>query len=334
MRKEEKMGDTILVTGGAGYIGSQTCKALARAGYNPVVLDNMVYGHEWAVRWGELARGDILDENFLDQAFLTYTPRAVMHFAAYAYVGESVTDPQKYYRNNVGGSLCLLEAMRRHGCHRIVFSSTCATYGTPHHIPIPETHARHPVNPYGWSKLMIEQMLQDFDAAYGMRHVALRYFNAAGADPEGEVGEDHEPETHLVPLAVQAALGWRGPLTIFGQDYPTPDGTAIRDYIHVVDLARAHVTALEYLLSGSPSNAFNLGTGQGHSVQEVLDMVCQVGGKNVPAVHGPRRAGDPPALVAVADKARAVLDWQPERADLKDIVQTAWDWHLRHHKGK
>lgn len=334
MRKEEKMGDTILVTGGAGYIGSQTCKALARAGYNPVVLDNMVYGHEWAVRWGELARGDILDENFLDQAFLTYTPRAVMHFAAYAYVGESVTDPQKYYRNNVGGSLCLLEAMRRHGCHRIVFSSTCATYGTPHHIPIPETHARHPVNPYGWSKLMIEQMLQDFDAAYGMRHVALRYFNAAGADPEGEVGEDHEPETHLLPLAVQAALGLRGPLTIFGQDYPTPDGTAIRDYIHVVDLARAHVTALDYLLAGSPSNAFNLGTGQGHSVQEVLDMVCQVGGKNVPAIHGPRRAGDPPALVAVADKARAVLDWQPERADLKDIVQTAWDWHLRHHKGK
>jgi len=328
------MGDTILVTGGAGYIGSQTCKALARAGYNPVVLDNMVYGHEWAVRWGELARGDILDENFLDQAFLTYTPRAVMHFAAYAYVGESVTDPQKYYRNNVGGSLCLLEAMRRHGCHRIVFSSTCATYGTPHHIPIPETHARHPVNPYGWSKLMIEQMLQDFDAAYGMRHVALRYFNAAGADPEGEVGEDHEPETHLLPLAVQAALGLRGPLTIFGQDYPTPDGTAIRDYIHVVDLARAHVTALDYLLAGSPSNAFNLGTGQGHSVQEVLDMVCQVGGKNVPAIHGPRRAGDPPALVAVADKARAVLDWQPERADLKDIVQTAWDWHLRHHKGK
>ncbi|SMP76139.1 UDP-glucose 4-epimerase GalE [Desulfonatronum lacustre] len=321
------MSDVILVTGGAGYIGSQTCKALAAAGYRPVTLDNLVYGHEWAVRWGELVKGDILDGAVLDALFATHAPKAVIHFAAYAYVGESVTDPQKYYRNNVAGSLSLLEAMLRHGCRRIVFSSTCATYGEPLEIPIPESHPQHPVNPYGWSKLMIEQMLRDFDAAYGLRHVALRYFNAAGADPDGELGEEHDPETHLIPLAVLAAQGKRGPLSVFGRDYPTPDGTAIRDYIHVADLARAHVAALRFLLDEDRSEAFNLGTGSGHSVRQVVDMVREVGGREVPTLDAPRRAGDPPALVAVADKARAVLGWEPSLPRLEDIVRTAWDWH-------
>ncbi|WP_031388414.1 UDP-glucose 4-epimerase GalE [Desulfonatronum thiodismutans] len=321
------MSDTILVTGGAGYIGSQTCKALAVAGFRPVTLDNLVYGHEWAVRWGELVKGDILDRAALDALFAAHAPKAVIHFAAYAYVGESVADPQKYYRNNVAGSLSLLEGMLRHGCRRIVFSSTCATYGEPLKIPIPEAHPQHPVNPYGWSKLMIEQMLRDFDAAYGLRHVALRYFNAAGADPDGELGEEHDPETHLIPLAVLAALGKRGPLSVFGRDYPTPDGTAIRDYIHVADLARAHVAALRFLLDEDRSEAFNLGTGSGHSVRQVVDMVREVGGRDVPTLDAPRRAGDPPALVAVADKARAVLGWEPSLPQLRDIVQTAWDWH-------
>ncbi|GAB6058251.1 UDP-glucose 4-epimerase GalE [Desulfonatronum parangueonense] len=321
------MSDCILVTGGAGYIGSQTCKALAAAGYRPVTLDNMVYGHEWAVKWGELVRGDILDARALDAVFSRHAPVAVIHFAAYAYVGESVTDPEKYYRNNVGGSLSLLEAMRRHDCRYMVFSSTCATYGEPKEIPIPENHPQHPVNPYGWSKLMIEQMLKDFDAAYGMRHVALRYFNAAGADPDGMVGEEHDPETHLIPLAILAALGKRGALSVFGRDYPTPDGTAIRDYIHVADLAEAHVAALKFLFAENRSEAFNLGTGTGHTVQQVIETVQEVGGRKVPVSDAPRRAGDPPALVAVADKARNILGWEPKISDLQGIIRTAWDWH-------
>ncbi len=324
------METCVLVTGGAGYIGSQTCKALARSGYVPVSLDNMVYGHAWAVQWGDLVQGDILDPVTLDAVFAQYAPRAVIHFAAFAYVGESVTDPQKYYRNNVAGSLALLEAMRRHGCRRIVFSSTCATYGEPREMPIPESHGQHPVNPYGWSKLMIEQMLKDFDLAYDIRHVALRYFNAAGADPDGDVGEDHDPETHLIPLAILAALGRRDPLAIFGRDYATPDGTAIRDYIHVADLAQAHVDALRFLLAEDRSDVFNLGTGTGHTVQQVVEMVEHVGGSRVPRSDAPRRAGDPPALVAVADKARRVLGWRPELQDLESIVKTAWDWHVRH----
>ena len=323
------MRKSILVTGGAGYIGSQTCKALARAGYNPVTLDNMVYGHEWAVRWGALVTGDILDPVVLDELFAAHAPQAVIHFAAYAYVGESVSDPQKYYRNNVSGTLSLLEAMRRHGCGRIVFSSTCATYGEPREIPIPESHPQCPVNPYGWSKLMIEQMLRDFDAAYGLRHVALRYFNAAGADPDGELGEEHDPETHLIPLAVLAAQGRRGPLSVFGRDYLTPDGTAIRDYIHVADLARAHVAALRFLFAEDRSEAFNLGTGTGHTVQQVVSMVEKVGGRKVPVLDAPRRAGDPPALVAVADKAGKVLGWRPQLPGLEEIIKTAWDWHSR-----
>lgn len=325
------MENVVLVTGGAGYIGSQTCKALAKAGYAPVSLDNMVYGHDWAVRWGDLIRGDILDAQALDEVFSRYSPLAVIHFAAFAYVGESVIDPQKYYRNNVAGSLAILEAMRLHGCRRIVFSSTCATYGEPQEIPIPESHRQQPVNPYGWSKLMIEQMLKDFDRAYGIRHVALRYFNAAGADPDGEVGEDHEPESHLIPLAILAALGLARHLSVFGRDYSTPDGTAIRDYIHVADLARAHVDALQFLLAEDRSDAFNLGTGSGHTVRQVVEMVERVSGAKVPRADAPRRDGDPPALVAVADKARSVLGWRPELPDLESIVKTAWDWHVRHH---
>ncbi len=325
------MNRSILVTGGAGYIGSHACKELAGAGYTPVTLDNMVYGHEWAVQWGPLVRGDISDHQVLDQVFDLYRPQAVIHFAAYAYVGESVTDPAKYYRNNVAGTLALLEAMLRHGCRDMVFSSTCATYGNPVSIPIPENHPQQPINPYGRGKLMIEQILSDFDAAYGLKNISLRYFNAAGADPEGCIGEDHEPETHLIPLAVMAALKLKQKLNIFGQDYPTLDGTAVRDYIHVSDLARAHIQALEYMRSEKKSDFFNLGTGYGHSVQQVVEMVQKISGIRVPVKKTVRRKGDPPVLVASADKAVSKLGWQPKMNDLETIIETAWNWHKNHH---
>ena len=237
----------ILVTGGAGYIGSHTCKALAKAGFTPITYDNLTSGHEWAVRWGPLARGDILDRDRLDEVFRQYQPSAVMHFAAYAYVDESVEQPLKYYRNNVAGALNLLDVMREHGVNYIVFSSTCATYGLPQAIPMPEDHPQNPVNPYGASKLMVERMLTDFGTAYGLRSISLRYFNAAGADPDGEIGEDHDPETHLIPLVLETAAGRRPNITIYGTDYDTPDGTCIRDYVHVTDLAKAHVLALKAL---------------------------------------------------------------------------------------
>lgn len=317
----------ILVTGGAGYIGSHTCKALARAGYTPVVLDNLVYGHQWAVKWGPLAQGDIRDADFVDAVLEQFKPLAVMHFAAYAYVGESVTDPGKYYDNNVGGTITLLEAMRRAGCGNIVFSSTCATYGEPVASPMDETHPQNPINPYGRSKLMIENMLADYGTAYGLSHLSLRYFNAAGADPDGELGEDHDPETHLVPLAIDAALGKRPPLKVFGTDYPTPDGTCIRDYIHVTDLAGAHVLALEHLRGAGASGMLNLGTGSGNSVLEVLGAVKRAGGVAVPWESAPRREGDPQALVASAGRAAEVLGWAPQYTDIETIVGTAWRWH-------
>jgi UDP-arabinose 4-epimerase len=318
---------TILVTGGAGYIGSHACKALAQKGYTPIAYDNLVYGHRDAVRWGPLEMGDIADRERLDEVIAHYRPEAVMHFAAYAYVGESVQNPAKYYRNNVAGTLNLLEALVHHGIGRIVFSSTCATYGIPEHIPIDDQHPQQPINPYGASKLMIERMLQDFDVAYGLRSVSLRYFNAAGADPDGEIGEDHDPETHLVPLALQAALGQRGALRVFGTDYPTPDGSCIRDYVHVSDLAQAHVQALDYLADGGASIALNLGTGQGHSVLEVIEAARIVSGREIPVVLAGRREGDPPVLMAVADRARSVLGWQPIYPNLEDMLRHAWDWH-------
>ena len=319
----------ILVTGGAGYVGAHACKALASRGYRPIVYDNLVYGHEAAVKWGPLEVGDIADRSRLDAVIAHYRPQALMHFAAFTYVGESVADPGKYYRNNVGGTLSLLEAVRDHNIGKMVFSSTAAVYGTPDSVPIAEGAAKAPINPYGLSKWTSEQMIADFAAAHGIRSAALRYFNAAGADPDGEIGECHDPESHLIPLAMQAVSGHGPPLTLFGDDYPTPDGTCIRDYIHVADLANAHVGALEQLNHRDGADAFNLGTGQGVSVREVLDAVGRAAGKPVPHSIGPRRAGDPAELVSDPGKAMRELGWTPSMSDLETIVATAWAWHNR-----
>ena len=327
------MGGTVLVTGGAGYVGAHGCKALAEAGYLPVVYDNLVYGHEEAVRWGPFERGDIADRERLDAVLAAHRPIAVMHFAAFAYVGESVTDPGKYYRNNVGGTLALMEAMVANGVDKMVFSSTCATYGEPSTVPITEDEPQQPINPYGKSKLVVEQMLADFEVAHGLRSVPLRYFNAAGASPDGEIGERHDPETHLIPLALDAAAGKGPALTVFGEDYPTADGTCIRDYIHVGDLADAHVRALDYLAGGGATRAFNLGTGSGVSVRQILDAVERVTGRPVPHQIGPRRPGDPPALVADPSRARLELGWQPRLSDIDTIIATAWAWHQRRGNG-
>ena len=320
---------TVLVTGGAGYLGSHACKALARAGYLPVTYDSLVYGHEWAVKWGPLESGDILDRRRLDYVIAAHKPAAIMHFAAFAYVGESVTDPGKYYRNNVAGSLNLLEAARDHGIEQFVFSSTCATYGIPERLPITEDTPQWPINPYGTSKLMVERMLADFGVAHGLRSIALRYFNAAGADPDNEIGENHDPETHLIPLVLDAASGRRSHITVFGTDYDTADGTCVRDYIHVMDLADAHVKALQALAARHQSDVYNLGNGRGFSVLEVIQAVERATGLKVPVQSGPRRSGDPAALISDATKARDGLGWHPQIADLDQIVRTAWGWHQR-----
>ena len=325
--------NTVLVTGGAGYIGSHACKALARAGFTPIAYDNLEHGHAEAVRWGPLEQGDLADRARLGAVIAKHRPIAAMHFAAYAYVGESVTNPGKYYRNNVAGSLSLLEALRDHDINACVFSSTCATYGVPQRLPLTEDHPQQPINPYGASKLMVERMLADFDAAHGLRSMSLRYFNAAGADPDGETGEDHDPETHLIPLVLDAASGKRANITVFGTDYPTPDGTCIRDYIHVSDLADAHVLALRALLEGAATTAYNLGNGKGFSVREVIDCAQRVTGREVPVVLGPRRAGDPPTLVGDATRIRRELGWTPRLADLDTIIETAWHWHTRMNAG-
>lgn len=320
----------ILVTGGAGYIGSHTAKLLAAAGHQPVIFDDMSHGHDWAVKWGPLERGSLANPARLAEVFASRNVDAVVHFAASALVGESMSDPAKYFRNNTVGTLNLLDAMRQAGVGTIVFSSTCATYGDPVRVPIDETHPQSPVNPYGESKLMVEKMLRWHGEAFGLRWMALRYFNAAGADPEGEIGEDHDPESHLIPLVVGAAQGRRPPVKIFGTDYATPDGTAIRDYIHVTDLADAHLRALDRLRGGTPSQAINLGTGRGHSVREVVDTVSRVSGKAVPAVESARRPGDPPELVAAPARARDVLGWSCQYSDLETIVRHAWTWHEKH----
>ena len=321
---------SILIVGGAGYIGSQTAKRVAQAGLKPVVFDNLVYGHRWAVKWGPLIEGDLADGAQIRRVLEEHQITAVVHFAAYAYVGESVTHPRKYFRNNLVGTVNLLDAMLDAGVRDIVFSSTCATYGDPVRVPIDETHPQSPVNPYGETKLAVERVLHWYQRAYPLRFAALRYFNAAGADPEGELGEDHAPETHLIPLAIEAARGGT-PLNIFGTDYPTPDGTAIRDYIHVQDLADAHVAALDKLRNGATSLFVNLGTGRGHSVREVIAAVEKVSGKKVPAKESGRRAGDPPALVADARRAAEVLGWKPRLADIETIVEHAWRWASRTH---
>ncbi len=320
----------VLVVGGAGYIGSHACKALFKAGYNPVVFDNLVYGHEDAVKWGPFERGDLADAGRLDEVFVAYRPECVMHFAAYAYVGESVTDPAKYYVNNIVGSISLLEAMRRNGTDKIIFSSTCATYGEVDDLPITEETPQNPVNPYGFSKLAIEHALRDYGRAYGLKWAAMRYFNAAGLDADGDLGERHDPETHAIPLAIFAALR-NGEFSVFGTDYNTPDGTAIRDYIHVSDLAQAHVLAIEYLNLGGESGAFNLATGRGTSVKELLTAVEMAVGLPVPVKFAPRRAGDPPALYASADKAERLLGWAPCCRDINLIVKSAADWFKQHH---
>jgi len=320
---------TILVTGGAGYVGSHACKALAAAGHTPVTYDNLSRGHREFARWGPLEVGDLGDAAKLDAVFARHRIEAVMHFAALAYVGESVEQPALYYRNNVGGTLELLEAMRRAGVQRLVFSSTCATYGVPERMPITEDLPQQPINPYGATKLMIERVLRDYDPAYGLRSVALRYFNAAGCDPDGEVGEDHEPETHLIPRVLMAADGMLPRIDVFGTDYPTPDGTCLRDYIHVADLADGHVRALDYLQRGGASTAINLGTGRAFSVREVIAAAERVTGRRIPVHEGPRRAGDPPVLVADATRARTVLGFAPRFTEIEPIVATAWRWHER-----
>ncbi len=320
------MSQAVLVTGGAGYIGSHACKVLAAAGWRPIVFDNLSRGRREAVRWGPLVEGDLADRARLRCAIAEHRVTAVMHFAGYAYVGKSVADPALYYRNNLEGSLALLEAMRETGVGEIVFSSTCATYGVPDRVPIGESAPQRPVNPYGETKLAIERALHWYGAAYGLRSVKLRYFNAAGADPDCEIGECHEPETHLIPLVLQAALGQRPRIEIYGTDYPTPDGTAIRDYVHVHDLAIAHLRALERLRQGGASIAVNLGTGSGHSVREVIAAAEAVSGRRVPARAAPRRSGDPAALVADPSLAAEILGWRARHSDLDTIIRTALAW--------
>lgn len=322
----------ILVTGGAGYVGSHACKALAARGYAPIVYDNLGLGHEAAVRWGPLEVGDIADRDRLDSVIARYRPAAVMHFAAFSSVGESVANPGKYYRNNVAGTLSLLEAMRDHDIKSLVFSSTAAIYGTPDLVPIPEDARKAPINPYGQSKLIAEAMIADFAAAHAMSTAVLRYFNAAGADRDAEIGECHHPETHLIPLALQAITGAASPLTVFGDDYSTRDGTCIRDYIHVSDLADAHVLALDQILAARASITLNLGIGHGFSVSEVIAAIERVTGRSVPYAIGPRRDGDPPMLVASVDKAIDLLKWKPGYTELDSIVRTAWAWNQHGHK--
>ena len=323
------MAKNILVTGGAGYIGSHTAKALARAGYRPVTYDSLVYGHRHAVKWGPFIEGDIADTAKLERVIKDEAIDAIVHFAAFAYVGESVTKPEIYFQNNVVGSLSLLDAMRHTGVKPIVFSSTCATYGMPDRMPITEETLQRPINPYGETKLMIERALAWYGPAHDIRSVSLRYFNACGADPEGEIGEEHDPETHLIPLILDAALGKRAAIDVYGTDYPTPDGTAVRDYIHVQDLADAHVKALAYLFDGGQTTQVNLGTGTGNSVREVIDAVERVTGRPVPKREVARRAGDPPELVADPSKANSLLGWKPQMSDIDSIIRTAWAWHTR-----
>ena len=320
------MTRNILVTGGAGYIGSHTCKALAQRGYQPIAFDNLKRGSRSAVKWGPLVVGDVMNKQELRQVIDRFQIEAVLHFAALAYVGESVENPARYFRNNVANTINLLEVMAQTGISNLVFSSTCAVYGTPAEVPISEDTPTHPINPYGESKLQTERMLPWFGNAHGLKWIALRYFNAAGADPDGQIGENHDPETHLIPLAIQAALGVAPPLKIFGTDYPTPDGTAVRDYIHVADLADAHVRALDYLREGGESGAFNLGTERGLSVRQIVDGVRNLSRRDLPFVESARRAGDPPILIANAARAHHLLGWQPRHSDVATIVGTAHAW--------
>jgi len=319
----------ILIVGGAGYIGSHINKELTKKGFETVVFDSLVKGHQEAVKWGEFFQGDLANIEDLRQVFTKYKIDAVLHFAAFIEVGESVKDPQKYYQNNVKNTLNLFQVMLENDVKKLIFSSTAATFGNPQYTPIDELHPQIPINPYGQAKLMVEKILADYDFAYGLKYVALRYFNACGADLDNEIGENHTPESHLIPLILDAAIGKREDIKIFGTDYPTPDGTCVRDYVHVTDLAQAHILALQYLIDGNDSNSFNLGNGKGFSVKEVIDAAKKVTGVDFKVTEVERRAGDPPELVADSTKAKQVLKWQPQYADLETIVKSAWAWHQK-----
>lgn len=323
----------ILVTGGLGYVGSHAVKLLTDQGKQVVSLDDLSFGHKGAACGSEVVIGDIGDAEVLRHVFSNHQIDAVMHFAAFADVGESVINPQKYYANNISNSLVLIREMLAAGVKKMIFSSTAAVFGEPQAVPIPEDHPKDPTNPYGRSKLMLEEILAEYDLAYGLKWTALRYFNASGADPSGTIGEDHKPEHHLIPLVIDAALGKRENIKIFGTDWPTPDGTCIRDYVHVTDLAQAHLLALDALESGAPSNVYNMGNGSGYSVKEVVSVVEKVTGKNIPAVDAPRRAGDPARLVASSDKIKSELGWKPKFPELETIIETAWNWHRDHPEG-
>jgi len=324
--------DTVLVTGGAGYIGSQTCKALAKAGFLPVTYDNLSTGHRYAVKWGPLVEADLIDKTKLEETIQKFRPKAVLHFAASALVAESVENPGKYYRNNLMTSITLLEVMRDYGISNIIFSSTCATYGKVQSIPILENHPQRPINPYGRSKLMVEQMISDFEIAHGIQSVILRYFNVAGADSEGEIGENHFPETHLIPSIIQAALGIKEELIVYGIDFPTEDGSAIRDYVHVEDLADAHVSALQYLLAHKKSAKINLGTGRGYSVLEIVDAVQKFCTKPLNYKICSKRPGDPPILAADNTLAKELLGWTPHRSHISCVIESAWQWQTNFSK--
>ncbi len=321
------MAETILVTGGAGYIGSQTCKALAKAGFVPVVYDNLTTGHGYAIKWGPFVQGDIGDSARLSEAIISFKPKAILHFAGSALVIESIQQPAKYYRNNITATLTLLETMREHNVQNLLFSSSCATYGHPQFTPITEEHPQLPVSPYGRTKWMAEQMMADFGTAYGLKSIFLRYFNAAGADLETQIGENHTPETHLIPSIIQAALGLKEEIVVYGTDFPTPDGSAIRDYIHVQDLADAHVLALQYLLEKQTTTAINLGTGKGLSVLEIINAIQKFCEKTVPFRLENRRPGEPNTLTADNHKAKQLLGWQPRHSELPILIESAWKWH-------
>jgi UDP-glucose 4-epimerase len=323
------MNKVILVTGGAGYIGSHAVKELRKQGYRAVVYDNLSTGHQWAVRKDELIEGNLGDKSHVQQILQQENPLAVMHFAASSLVGESIERPELYFRNNVINTLNLLEAMLTNGVKYFIFSSTAAVYGNPHQVPIPEDHPLEPVNPYGEGKVFVEKALRWYGEIHGFKYISLRYFNAAGADPEGELGEAHDPETHLIPRILEVALGERPSIEIYGLDYDTPDGTCIRDYIHVTDLAQAHILALEALLNGTPSRVYNLGNQRGFSVKEVVEAARAVTGHTIPTKEAPRRPGDPPVLVAGSERIKNELGWKPNYDDLKTILETAWDWMKR-----
>ena len=323
----------VLVTGGAGYIGSHTVLSLVESGHEVIVYDNLSKGHTQAVQGCEFVRGDIFDEELLTEVFRCYSIDAVVHFAACIQVGESVADPRLYYCNNVMGTLSLLSAMLARNVKQLVFSSTAAVYGEPEESPITENCAKNQTNPYGRTKWIMEQAMADYSVAYGLNYIALRYFNACGAHPSGTIGEDHDPESHLIPLVLQAASGVRDSIKVFGTDYPTLDGTCVRDYIHVDDLARAHVLALEHLAAGNSSNAFNLGVGNGFSVKEIIDAAERVTGKSIAREYSARRPGDPAVLVADSAKIRTLLGWQPQYTNIEDIIRTAWNWHCNHPQG-